>query len=118
MYVQSGLCVGQDYAQGSSPMPPGKATKENPPTTGVDRPIPAYGCSSLTGTVEVAWKRPRAIVLARNGSYSLKASWVHREDNWLASQNLGLRKGEAFLALGSRDHSHLGLLLAQILGCF
>lgn len=72
----------------------------------------------FSGTVEVARKRPQAIVLARNGSYILNASWVHREDIWLASQSLGLRKGEAFLALGSNDHSHLGLLLAQILGCF
>lgn len=70
----------------------------------------------FAGTVEGAWKRPQAIVLARNGSYSLKASWVHREDIWLASQSLGLGKGKAFLALGSRDHSHLQLLLAQILG--
>lgn len=70
----------------------------------------------FAGTAEGAWKRPQAIVLARNGSYSLKASWVHREDIWLASQSLGLGKGKAFLALGSRDHSHLQLLLAQILG--
>lgn len=44
----------------------------------------------FTGTLEVAWKRPQAIVLARNGSYSLKASWVHREDTWLTSQSLPL----------------------------
>lgn len=31
-----------------------------------------------TGNVDVAWKRPQAIIQAGNGSYSLKASWVQR----------------------------------------